>query len=214
MLVRTRPQDSTKVVVTEDQAQVIDDMWRIKNGTYEAHHAAERQMAPDLEGDRSRLASQRGVEPPQSDIEWAVFNKRLLEHAGRLDWGLYRNTRFEMAEFLRNEERLKAALQTYLEVCYIDANGPRNCGGMLDAGLLAQFPPFDPSTGFQAPGVIKRVGQLCKKLSIDEQGIWGAYWHGASVLHPSLHLPLDPAEAWVPVRAALVDAGVLEGPHA
>jgi len=40
-----------------------------------------------------------------------------------MNWGLYRNIRFEMAELLKKEGKFKNALQTYLEVLYLDQNG-------------------------------------------------------------------------------------------
>ena len=132
MFVRTRPKDKARVVVTKKQADEIDRKWMIINGTYD-EYLAEKE---ELEKERDILKKRFGKEPSEHDIRWGVFNKRLIKCAQNGDWGLYRNARFEMAELLRKETKLKHALQTYLEVCYLDLNGPNNIGGMNDPDLL------------------------------------------------------------------------------
>jgi hypothetical protein len=118
-----------------------------------------------------------------------------MGHASRLDWGLYRNTRFAMGEVLREEGRLKGALRTYLEVCYLDANGPRNCGGTLSPELLREYPPFDPAQAFLAPGVLKRIAGLTKKLQIDDTELSSMYLSAARISRDAMTLPVDPETA-------------------
>ena len=45
----------------------------------------------------------------QKDKKWQLYNKELLAYAQKTNWGLYRNTRFDMAEFLRKENKFSNA---------------------------------------------------------------------------------------------------------
>jgi predicted RNA-binding Zn-ribbon protein involved in translation (DUF1610 family) len=127
MYVRTRTSERKRVVVTEQDAIKIDEQWMMERGTYEAYLADKQEF----ETQKADLAKKWGCKPSDADIYWAIYNKQLLEHASKGDWGLYRNTRLDMAELLRREKRVHLALDTYLEVSYLDANEPRNMGGVF-----------------------------------------------------------------------------------
>ena len=60
------------------------------------------------------------------DNNWGTFNQRLIEHAYKKQWGFYRNNKLDMAMLLKKELKLKQALSTLLEVCYLDLNGCNN----------------------------------------------------------------------------------------
>jgi hypothetical protein len=47
-----------------------------------------------------------------------------------------------MAQVLRKENRLELSLRTYLELCYLDLNGPMNPGAILDPELKNSFLPL------------------------------------------------------------------------
>ena len=114
-----------KVLVTDNQAELIEEQWSIVNGTHDEYLARKQK----IEGERSRLAKQFSRAPSENDVKWGLLNKEVTEHAVNGMWGLYRNTRFQMAELLRKEGKLKQALFTYCWVCYLDLNGretPRN----------------------------------------------------------------------------------------
>jgi len=58
-----------------------------------------------------------------------------------------------MANILRKEGKAEHYLMFMLEVCYLDLNGPFNCGGINDPSIRRQYPPFNPKDGFLAPGI-------------------------------------------------------------
>jgi DNA-directed RNA polymerase subunit RPC12/RpoP len=128
MFVRTRPRDEQRVLVTEDQAEQIEEQWSIVNGTHGEYLAEKKRVSEE----KARLAKRFGKEPSDNDVAWSMLNQDMMEYASQQNWGLFRNAKFQMAEILRKESRLEQALATYLEVCYIDLNGPSNMSGVTD----------------------------------------------------------------------------------
>jgi len=197
--VRTRPQDQMKVLVTEKQAELIEEQWTIVNGTHDEYLARRHE----IEGERSRLAKQFGRPPSENDVKWGLLNKEVTELASNGEWGLYRNTRFQMAELLRKESKFKQALSTYCWVCYLDLNGPRNTGGLKDPVLLRTYPPFSPREAFLAPGIISRMAGIIKKLHVDEEEVLAVFSEAAEHDYRGLKLPVQPTEAWQKLRKEL-----------
>jgi hypothetical protein len=197
--VRTRPHDQLKVLVTEQQADLIEEQWSIVNGTHEVYLAQKRKT----EAEQARLAKQFGKTPSENDIKWGLLGKDALEHAVNGNWGFYRNARFQMAEVLRNESKLKQALSFYCWVCYLDLNGPRNTSGMIDKELLREFPPFSPKEGFLAPGIISRIARIIEKLKLDQEGVSLMFQEVAANDFKGLNLPLPPKVAWETVKQEL-----------
>jgi len=194
MFVRTRPKDNARVVVTKAEADKIDEEWSIVAGTHDIFVAEKEEFAKEKEVLRKRFG---GKEPSDNDVRWGLLNKQLTEHAKNGDWGLYRNARFQMAEILRGEMKLKEALRTYLEVCYLDLNGPSNTGGMNDPELLKEFPPFDPNRdSFLAPGVIDLIKRIVLKLKLSKDEVKQIFLEHNSLVGQSLKLPLPPEKSW------------------
>jgi len=138
-----------------------------------------------------------GKEPSDNDVRWGLLNKQIIENAKNGDWGLYRNTRFQMAEILRGEMKFKDALRTYLEVCYLDLNGVRNVDRMNDSEILKEFPPFDPKeSAFLAPGVIDLIKRIVLKLNLGKKEIKRIFVEHNSRSEKFLRLPLSVEKAW------------------
>jgi hypothetical protein len=70
-----------------------------------------------------------------------------------------------MAEILRSENRHKHALNTYLEVFYIDLHGPTNNGN------VAGFPAFNHEFEMIAPGVVNRIVSLTAKIEMSDDEV-------------------------------------------
>ena len=60
------------------------------------------------------------------DILWREFNKQSGEHFQNYDFGLYRNTRLNMHDFLMEESKYKTALHMLVEVASFDLSGLGN----------------------------------------------------------------------------------------
>ncbi len=194
MFVRTRPKDNARIVVTKAEADKIDEEWSIIAGTHDIFVAEKEEFMKEKEILRKRFGDK---EPSDNDVRWGLLNKQLIEHAKNGDWGLYRNARFQMAEILRGEMKLKDALRTYLEVCYLDLNGPSNTGGMNAPELLKEFPPFDPNRdSFLAPGVIDLIKRIVLKLNLSKDEVKQIYIEHNSRSEKSLRLPLSAEKSW------------------
>lgn len=140
----------------------------------------------------------------ESDKKWREFNQSLMQEAQKMNWGLYRNIRFEMAESLKKENKLQNALETYLEVLYLDQNGPNNRESIKnDTQLLREFPPFDPSSVFIAPGIVDRVRILEKKLKITLNEIREIFLKHNQQIKEALRTPTTPEEAWRKIEPEL-----------
>jgi hypothetical protein len=213
--VRTRPSDGEKVLVTEAQSEQIEEQWFIVHGgSHDAYLLAKRRVAEEqvkLAGrfaeEKVKLVERFGREPSDNDVRWSLLNQELLEHIQKRNWGLFRNVKLAMADILRKEGRSSEALGFYLEVCYLDLNGPRNTEGETDSELLREFPPWDPksalSLGFTAlPGL---ATEMIQKINLTPVTVEELFRKKVSALHAGLHLPLSPADAWPQIRQALFD---------
>lgn len=198
MLVRTRPNDNVRVVVTQEEAGKIEEEWAIFNGTHDDYLAEKEKIKKEKKALKNRF----GKDPTENDVHWSLLNKSLIEHAQNGDWGLYRCARFDMAEILRKEKKLKRALQAYLEVSYIDLNGPNNLGGVNDEDSLKIFPPFDPVAGYAslAPGVIDIIRKIIKRINIDMPEVKTIFIRHNSLIEKSLRLPLSAKDAWLSMK--------------
>lgn len=200
MYVRTSPADNARKVVTKAEADRIEEEWALQSGTYELYVMEKEKV----EQERQRLAAKFGKAPSDRDVQWGLLNKSILEHAKRGDWGLYRNDRFAMGEPMRKEQRFEQALDFYLEVCYIDLNGPTNAGGCTDPEILAEFPPFNPrEIADLAPGVIDRMRTIIARLGLDPAGVKAHYVNYCTRATRGLRLPRSVDECWPEIEQAL-----------
>ena len=192
IFVRTRPQDKVRILVRGDQLLAVEEQWAIANGTHHQFLAAQQRR----QNISAQLRSRFGREPSENDIDWALLNDDILKCVKDRNWGLYRNARFAMAEILSKEKKDSQALDFLLEVCYLDLNGPNNCGGISDPQLLRDFPPFDPTAGSLAPGVVGRIHHTMQILRQSSNQIESRFLAVANRLAQSLKLPLLPDKAW------------------
>lgn len=197
---RTRPSDQKKVLVTEAQAQEIDEQWMKKNGTYDAY--LEEQA--EFQRTKAELTKLFGHEASDRDVYWAIYNQKSIDHAQAMNWGLYRNTRFDMGELLRKENNNAQALNMFIEVSYLDANGPANRGGISsNPQLLKKYPPFDREMAVQAPGVVDRIEKLAKLLDLSDAALKKRYLEIAGEIQQLLDLSISPEKAWQDYRKEL-----------
>lgn len=180
--VRSTPSGQKKVLVTEQQAAEIDDKWHRHH--QEKLRDSDPEYRREYEQVKAQLIIKRGSEPSGGDIRWELAKKRLLEYVRNGDWGLYRDTKVEMAQQLQGEGKLRQALGTYLEVCYLDANGPCNRGAKR----------FDPSQASIAPAIIRQVQELSRGLGLRPDEVKGLFIEAANIYHDGL--PVDSAKAW------------------
>lgn len=198
--VRTRPSDKQKILIREDQIEAIEEQWAILNGTHEQFIESREEYAKE----KYALRNKFGGEPSENDVKWSILNKELLKYAQDFKWGLYRNTRLSMGDILNKESKKLEALDTYLEVCYLDVNGPNNCGS-LDPKLLLKYPPFNPKMAFLAPAVISYINKIIDQQKLTEKQVEQRFIRIAEQTFESLDLPVNPEDAWNTLKKEIFD---------
>lgn len=139
----------------------------------------------------------------EDDKELNRLNQELLEHARDQHWGLYRNTLFQIGELLREKGSFEEALGRYLEVCYLDLNGPKNHGVLSDADLAEGLRPFEPEGEDLLPGVLDRVDIVIEALGFTAKETKAVFDKTSSKLGSLLNLPLPYQDAWVKIEAEI-----------
>lgn len=187
--VRSTPTGEKKILVTEHEAARIDDQW------HHHHHRNLLDTDPDYRREyehlKAQLTVERGEEPSAGEVRWVLAGRHLVQCVRDGDWGIYRDTKVEMARQLEEEQKLRQALGTYLEVCYLDANGPCNRGAK----------PFDPGQAVMAPVITRKVRELSRSLGLQPDEVKRLFTEAAGIYHDDL--PVDSAEAWGRVRPDL-----------
>jgi hypothetical protein len=187
MYIRTRPADRKKVILTKQAVDQIEQLWSM---VYDAQrvYIADKDT---IEKEKAGLSAKSGHQPSDHDVFWSLCNKRLVKEAKEGNWGLYRNTRFCMAQFLTCESRHRAALDTFLEVSYLDANGPNNIGS-----IVHDYPPFSRKYAFQAPAIVNFTETLANWLDLTRRDLKEAYSKIAERLYEDMNLPVSPEDGW------------------
>lgn len=193
MYVRTDPTTNSRVVVTAERAEEIEDEWAKINGTWEFREAEKRRY----EETKEKLTKNfNGAIPSENDIKWSLLNEDSIKHSSFQDWGLYRNTIFEMGEILRKEEKYAMALEKYLLVCYIDTCGPNNISTPLGQKNEFGQKAFSRESAFLAPGVLERILKSAKKLDKELDSLKEILFNVATQYKDAIPFTMSPDESW------------------
>jgi hypothetical protein len=196
MYVRTEPITNSRVVVTAERAEEIEDEWAKINGTWEDREEEKHRYAKTKEELTKRF---NGVIPSDHDINWSLLNEDSIKHSIMQDWGLYRNTIFQMGELLRKEEKYSMAIQKYLLVCYIDTCGPNNISTPI--GQKSEFgqKAFAKESAFLAPGVLERIQKSAKRIEKDLNGLKEVFLEIGVTYKGAIPFTLTPEESWAEI---------------
>ena len=173
MYIRTNPHTRERMVVTETQADEIDEETARLTGTIDPRLEAKKRkvkVAADL------TKSFHGKEPSPEDIEWRILNEDLMTYAKSKDWTSYMITKNDMGEFQLKSKQPKAALISFLEVAVLAVNGAEDMSTALgmDAETrkildVVEFRPGNPITlTFIRIDGIWKAGE---SLGLDQEGI-------------------------------------------
>ncbi|MBN2259265.1 MAG: SAP domain-containing protein [Clostridiales bacterium] len=105
------------------------------------------------------------------DVIWGYLNERGMIHIKDGNFGLYRNCRFSMSEFVKEEGKLDNAFALLAEVIRYDLSGLSNGFSMQFMEIYADgYFPYKNSIVTMAPGITSRVVDYQEKkgLSDDE----------------------------------------------
>lgn len=189
MYVRTDHRIEKRMVVTEEQADEIDDgNEALAMGDLTTYERRRRETY-------DRLAKKFGQAPDAKDVRWAMLNEDLLLHQTRRDFGLYRNARYKMMEILQRAGKDKDALHTALEIFYIDSCDPSNMGGLADEPRFA-IGAWNPAAPLRSGSLTDWVGAQCKSLGVSVEQVARDYDPDAEKLKAALKMPRTWSSIW------------------
>ncbi len=132
--------------------------------------------------------TERVQTPPYTkyrDKIWSYLNERSIAHAKARDFGLYRNARFEMSEFVATEGKDDLAFKLLCEVIAYDLSGLSNNFNPQYLYMQTKFFfPYESSIITVAPGIISRVTKFQEKLGWDEKELRSNLLAGVSIPIP------------------------------
>lgn len=204
MFVRTDPHTRRRLVVTEAQAEAIDDEIAKLNGTYEIR-LAEKKRKEKVKADLTK--SFKGKEPSEQDIEWRILNQDSIKYARSKDWISYMLIRGHMADILAKNGKDKDALRTYIEVAFLAINGASDVsiGLGMDAKTkkewgLIEFNPGDEASLSYFP--TRELAAVISNLELSDQDI-RAEFESICTSKRLAGLPLKFDSAWPLIQEML-----------
>ena len=103
------------------------------------------------------------------DVIWSYLNKKSIDHARAGNFGLYRNTRLEMSEFVALEKKNINAFSLLCEVVAYDLSGLSNSFNMQYLPIYAKsFFPYEESNLKMAPGITKKIVHYAEEFGWNE----------------------------------------------
>ena len=104
------------------------------------------------------------------DKIWGHFNTISMKYAEEGNWGLYRNVRFQMSEFVAEEGKIENALHLLCEVVSHDLSGLTNGFKMEYLYIYAEgFFPYENSSIKMAPGITERINKYSDMLGLSRE---------------------------------------------
>lgn len=186
MYVRTDQKTRVRRVVTNTEADLIDD----RNEAYALGDLA--RFLRRVERKTAELRKKFGQEPAYSDVRWGLLNEDLLTHAGNRNFGLYRNTRWKMMQMLSMSGKTKQALDTALEVFYMDSCNPNNLSDSRGSSARAWGPSEDFGPGYLSDF----IGSWCETLGITPEQAAIDFAPRAEKLKANLHMSRAWSAVW------------------
>ena len=101
---------------------------------------------------------------------WQIFSEKIKQYLNNNNYGLYRNTRLHMSDFLAEENKFFEAIRTLAEVIYIDLNGITS--GAYPGSNTEYFlydNDFYMSPYSLPSGIIGRLCEYQEKTKIDDE---------------------------------------------
>ena len=106
------------------------------------------------------------------DKIWGYLNQRGMEHVKNGNFGLYRNSRFTMSEFVAEEKKIRTAFSLLCEVIAYDLSGLSNGFNKqyMDIYVRSYF-PYEKSIVTMAPGITERVRKYADELGFSDENL-------------------------------------------
>jgi len=202
MFIRTDPHTRTRVVVTEDGAEHIDDETAKLNGTWE-DRLKEKQKIAKAKAELTKRFG--GVEPSKEDLEWNLAIKDSMEYAKKHWWSSYALNLNKKAGILHKRGKPKLALNLYLQVAYLEHNGVQESeADAASRKMMAEigFKEFDPDKANLPPYSINDIKTIIKELDLNIDTIESLFLTEMGKVKIG-KLPISPIESWEYIKTLL-----------
>jgi hypothetical protein len=130
----------------------------------------------------AKASAKKELTPSERDKIWRNYSDQCRKHLNDKNYGFYRNTRYDMAMFLKKENKYITAIALLAEVIFWDLTG---CGNSFDYSLFLQMCmgigsgelipykhsifPYDKSIMKLAPGIIREIGICQRKVEVSDE---------------------------------------------
>jgi len=186
----------------------------------EHERAIKRELEELPEADRTRFerirTAQRekyGKEMPEQlhsvlhTIRRNVYERQGLEGIKEGNFARFRNARLGMALLLeeeaeKDEEKLKKALATHLEVCYLDLNGPQD--STTRERELDKKASFKPSQSLLTSGILNITNVYIERLGMTRVETKALFRKHNSRHLSDLNMPLSIEQGWNQLEPTLI----------
>ena len=210
IIVRTDPVEKKKILLREDQIEEFEKkLQEIRN-----HKTIQRILsylnadATQFNKTKEDLKVKTGKEPTDNEVVLKIITQIGYHHFKNLDMGLFRNTILYRGDIFKSSGDLRNALISYLELCYIDLNGPNNSGSLKnDPEILKEYPPFNPNNSvdaFLAPGILTYIDEISGELNLTKDQVKDIFFNHNSKVEKARKLPLSVQDAWVKLESAIL----------
>jgi len=123
------------------------------------------------------------------DKIWGHLNQRSMKHFSEHNFGLYRNCRFSMSQFLKQENKIRDSLAMLAEVVFYDLCGASNNYDPQFLQIHAEyFFPYEKSNVTTAPGIISAIVDCQKELGCTDDQLKAALIERMSKLSAPIQL--------------------------
>lgn len=210
IIVRTDPIEKKKILLKEDQVEEFEErLQKIR-----CHKAIQRLLdshnidSIQFEQTKENLKMKIGRVPTEKEVALEIIESLGYHYFQNLDMGLFRNTILEKGDIFNLFGDFRNALIMYLELCYIDLNGPSNRGSFRNnLESLKEYPPFnsrDSRMVFLAPGIITNIEQISKEMNLSKEDIKQIFFEHNQIVEKSRRLPLSVQDAWIKLEPELI----------
>lgn len=199
---RTRPKDGKDILVREDQVDLIQMQWWVKNGTYAQNMKIKLTQEKKYQAVKKERMKKYG-KASDYDIKWQMFRQDLIKNSKSSNWSSYRMTKFEMAKLQISREDYNTALMILCEILYLDLHGPNDMRGNLSRERLAILKPFDQRFSIVADGVIRLVERCMKKGNIPLPKVKETFFRIANAAQSYISTPIKIPTAWKKISEKL-----------
>ena len=210
ILVRTRPLDRERVLVTEAEAEALEAQWELHRARGGGSPLRPLLNEDELDEELASLRIRFGREPSPFDVAASLISHRAFEHLRRLELASFRDFALARAALLDQQGRFEEALAAYLGVCFLDLNGARNPPQQGQAGAPVRSADaangFAPDHAALAPPVIARCIQIIAMLDQDEDAVRASFTAFCERQYQTLRAPQRPFETWARLGEAIFAA--------